>query len=61
MNKPNGILLRKKPYLISKDGDTGMKVHINDMSDLDIGDKVYQVRRDDGIIMLIPEEIYNSL
>lgn len=59
-NQPKGILLRKKPYTISLDGIRGMKVHINEISGFEVGDKVYQIRRDDGILMLVPEDIYND-
>jgi hypothetical protein len=60
INQPRGILLRKKPYVISQDGIRGKKVHINEMSGFEIGDKVFQIRRDDGILMLVPEDIYNE-
>lgn len=60
INQPKGILLRKKPYTISQDGVRGMKVHINEISGFEVGDKVYQIRRDDGILMLVPEDIYNA-
>jgi hypothetical protein len=60
MKRPKGMLLRKIPYNISKNGKYGLKISINELSGLEAGQKVYQERMDNGIVLLIPESIYNE-
>ena len=50
-------LLRKKPYLVQESGQ-GLRISISDLSGIKKGDKYYQVKRDDGTIELIPEDLY---
>jgi len=50
------MLLRKKPYKISQNGNDGIKVVLNQLCGLLPGDLVYQVKRSDGVIELIPEK-----
>jgi hypothetical protein len=61
MNKniPRGMLLKKRPYKIRGER-TSMIVALNDLTNLEPGDKVYQERLDNGMILLIPEQIYTQ-
>lgn len=58
MSRIKGRLLRRSPYIVSKNGEFGLKVSINELADFNPGDKVYQEQTDDGIILLIPEKLY---
>jgi hypothetical protein len=58
--KIKGQLLKPEPYTITGKGTKGMKVSINELSELKTGDKVYQEKLPNGIIILIPEDIYNK-
>lgn len=60
MKRSKGMLLRKTPYNVSKNGKYGLKISINELSGLEAGQKVYQERMDNGIVLLIPESIYNE-
>ena len=56
-----GLLLNDLPYKITKNGSKnsrGIKVVIGVRSGLKVGDKVYQLKLDNGVIMLIPEKVY---
>lgn len=55
-------LLRKKPYIVgavSKISDS-LKITINMGSGLTQGDRVYPVLRDDGVLELIPENVFKQ-
>lgn len=55
-------LLRKKPYIVgavSKVSDS-LKITINMGSGLIPGDRVYPVLREDGVLELIPEEVFKK-
>lgn len=55
-----GQLLKASPYTVSGDGTKGMKVAINELSGLKAGDKVYQEKMPNGVILLIPENVYRN-
>jgi hypothetical protein len=54
---PKKRLLRCNPYKIVKNGPSGIKVILCKETRLKVGDMVYQYRRDDGIIELVPESV----
>jgi hypothetical protein len=58
MKRPKGMLVRKEPYSVSINGERGIKIVINNLSGWKIGDKIYQEKLDNGIMILIPENIY---
>jgi hypothetical protein len=58
MPRVKGRLLKRSPYIVSKNGEFGLKVSINELAGFNPGDKVYQEQMDDGTILLIPEKIY---
>jgi hypothetical protein len=57
----NKTLLRILPYKITPNSKSNNSVRIvlNPMSGFQPGDKVYQVKRSNGIIELIPEDLMN--
>jgi hypothetical protein len=58
-NRIRGMLLKKRPYKI-RGVRTSMIVALSDLTNLEPGDKVYQERLDNGMILLIPEQIYTQ-
>lgn len=48
--------LRLKPYRVYK----GLIIKLNELSEFKSGDKYYQAKTDDGIILLIPEAIWQK-
>lgn len=58
------ILLRrrkKETYKITGNYNSkypSMRVNLHPMCGFNIGDEVYQVKRDDGVIELIPEKVF---
>jgi hypothetical protein len=59
-------LLRKNPYKITKnattaDGSISLRVQLNPECGQNIGSKVFQVLRPDGVIELIPENVFNAM
>lgn len=56
-----GQLLRSKPYKISGNRyDSGLKVSVSELSGLKVGDLVFQEKLENGIIILIPENLYKE-
>ncbi len=57
-----GILLSKKPYKVGYNGTlkNSIKIVLSPLTNLDIGDYVYEVRRPDGIIELVPEKLFDA-
>jgi len=55
-------LLSKKPYKIAYNYSKyeSFRVNLNPGCGFEKGDKVYQVRRDDGVLELIPEKLFNE-
>lgn len=56
-------LLRRTPYKIvtvSK-GKKAIRVNIGKKSTLAPGDYVYQVQREDGVLEMIPEKVFDKL
>jgi len=49
-----GMLLRKKPYKVRGEFET-KQISLNPACGFECGDVVYQVKRADGVIELIPE------
>jgi hypothetical protein len=60
MKRVKGQLLRSKAYKITGNGKNAMKVSVSELSDLIPGDYVYQEKLNNGIILLIPEDIYEN-
>jgi hypothetical protein len=59
MARIKGQLLDKKPYNILKNGGS-LLLTINPLSGLNPGDKIYQEILPNGIILLIPENLYEN-
>lgn len=51
-------LLRKRPYTIAHNSSRykSLRVNLSPKCGLEVGQKVYQFLRDDGVIELVPEE-----
>lgn len=56
------MLLRKLPYTISFTGrnNDSLKVAVSPLCGLELGAKVYQVLREDGVIELWPDKIFEK-
>ena len=54
-------LLRLKPYTVNLNSSRfeSLRVVLNPMCGFKPGEKVYQVKRDDGVLELIPEKNLN--
>lgn len=54
-------LLREKPYKVNfnKSKYKSLRINLNPMCGFKPEDRVFQVKRDDGVIELIPEKIFD--
>lgn len=56
------MLLRVKPYTVALNSSkfNALRINLSPLCGFSSGDKVYQVRRDDGVLEVVPEEVFNN-
>jgi|WetSurMetagenome_2_1015567.scaffolds.fasta_scaffold191299_2 hypothetical protein len=60
MTRPKGQLMKLEPYTMLQNGASGLKMTINNLCRAEVGDNYYQEIMTNGMILLIPEKLYNE-
>jgi hypothetical protein len=59
--KIKGTLVKKGPFVVRGQGTKNMCITLHELTDAISKDKYFEVKLDNGIIQLIPEELYQMI